>query len=169
MTDECPHDVEGLEQLMRMGIKANHWDLFDDKWLCLVVVYNLHSVPAINTWLVKAREALLKNVQKCSSVKRSCDKKDSTLKGGYPSRMVGVGPYLNLPKGPPGVETSARYEILVEAEFVLDGMITVTVPRSSGVADMGLDSDVLMPTLANKWRTDGVEHKTVPSGINPAF
>ena len=24
-----------------------------------------------------------------------------------------------------------------------------------------------MPTLANKWRTDGAEHKAVPSGINP--
>ena len=34
---------------------------------------------------------------------------------------------------------STKYEILAEADFVLDGMITVTVSRSSGVADMGID------------------------------
>jgi len=45
-----------------MGIKVDHWDLFDDKWLCLVIVYNLPSVLAINTWLVKARGPF----EKCS-------------------------------------------------------------------------------------------------------
>jgi hypothetical protein len=37
------------------------------------------------------------------------------------------------------VETSAKYEILAEADFVLDGMMTVTARRSGGVADMGVD------------------------------
>ena len=148
VTDDCSHDAGELERFMRMGLKVDHWDFFDDKWLSLVVVYNLSSVPAINTLLAKAREALLKNVQKRSFVKRSSDKEDSTLKGVYPSRMVGlgdianqsggVGPYLNLPKGP-RAETPAKYEILAEADFVLDGMIMVTLPRSCGVADMGID------------------------------
>jgi hypothetical protein len=148
VTEDCPEDAGGVERLMRMDLMVDHWDIFDEEWLSLVVVYNLTSVPAINTWLSKAREALLKNVQKRAFVKRSPDKEDSNLKGVYPSRMVGlgdvanqsggVGPYLNLPKGPQP-ETSAKCEILLEADFVLDGMMTVTAPCSGGVADMGID------------------------------
>ena len=133
---------------MRMDFMVDHWDIFDEKWLSLIVIYNLPSVPAINTWLAKAREALLKNVQTRTFVKRSSDKEDSIVKGVYPSRMVGlgdvanqsggVGPFLNFPKGPQP-ETSAKYEIMAEADFVLDGMITVTVPRSGVVADVGID------------------------------
>jgi len=148
VTDDCPEDAGGVERLMRMDFMVDHWDIFDEKWLSLIVIYNLPSVPAINTWLAKAREALLKNVQTRTFVKRSSDKEDSIVKGVYPSRMVGlgdvanqsggVGPFLNFPKGPQP-ETSAKYEIMAEADFVLDGMITVTVPRSGVVADVGID------------------------------
>ena len=58
--------------------------------------------------------------------------------GDIANQSGGVGPYLNLPKGQ-RAETSAKYEILADTDFVLDGMITVTVPRCGRVADMGID------------------------------
>src|SRR5271168_4971375 len=53
VTDDCPEDAGGVERLMRMDFMVDHWDIFDEKWLSLIVIYNLPSVPAINTWLAK--------------------------------------------------------------------------------------------------------------------
>jgi hypothetical protein len=58
--------------------------------------------------------------------------------GDVANQSGGVGPYLNLPNGPLS-GTSAKYEIMAEADFILDGMITVTAPCTGGVADMGID------------------------------
>jgi hypothetical protein len=35
VTADCPHDAEALEGLMGMGLKVDHWDFFDYKWLSL--------------------------------------------------------------------------------------------------------------------------------------
>ena len=90
----------------------------------------------------------MNNVQKRSFVNRSPDKQDSTLKGVYPSRMVGlgnianqsggVGPYLNLPRQHE-VDTLTKYEILKSADFVLDGLVAVPIPHDGFIADMGID------------------------------
>ena len=131
-----------------MGLKLNGWDYFDEKWLALVIVYNLYTVPVINKWLSRAKEVLLNNLQKRSFVNRSSDKQDFTLKGVYPSRMVGlgdianqsggVGPYLNLSRKQQ-VNTLVKYEILKSADFVLDGLVAVSNLHNSFIANIGID------------------------------
>jgi hypothetical protein len=148
VTDDCPEDAGGVERLMRMGFIVDHWDIFDEKWLSLVVVYNLPSVLAINTWLTKAREALLKMFRNVllSSVRPTRRSPPSRAyipvawsgSGTSPIR-VEVSDPISIFRRDHGPETSAKYEIMAEADFVLDGMITVTVPCCGGVADMVID------------------------------
>jgi len=145
VTDECPFDSEKLETIMRLQLEFGSSDYFDENWLVLVVVYNLHTVPALNEWLLRARHYLLENVRKRSYVARSSDKEDNVLTGVRRSRMVGlgdvanqsggVGPYLNI-HNRRQIETSVKYEILQNTDFILDGLVAVR-PFSMGLLIWG--------------------------------
>lgn len=135
VTEDCPYDVEGLKKMIRADSELDGTDAFDNDWLTLIVVYNLHTVPIVDEWMLKARSHLEENVRQRRYVRRSPDKEDRAVKGVYPSRMVGlgdvanqsggVGPYHNFQN--PQMTAESKYELLRNTDFVLDGLIMVNL------------------------------------------
>lgn len=137
VTDDCPFDSTKLETIMRQkehGDSDSDSDYFAKDWMVLVVIYNLQTVPGLQKWLSQAQECLLENINKRSYISRSPNKQNNVLTGVHRSRMVGlgdlanqsggVGPYLNI-EGRRRITTPAKYEILKNSDFILDGLIAV--------------------------------------------
>jgi len=99
---------------------------------CSLSSINLPTVPFVKNWLPKAHDCLTRNISKHSSdgdrpAKRQ---KISAIEavlmeiGDVAIQAGGIGPDLNL-KNKQTLDISENYEILKDADFVLDGLLTV--------------------------------------------
>ena len=136
VTKDCPLNDEALKTFIRSSTPEDHKG-FDEHWLLLFVVYNLPTVPFVKNWLPKAHDCLTKNINKRSyddGDRPAKRQKVSATEAVCPGRMAeigdmanqdgGIGPGLNL-KNKQALDIREKYEILKDADFVLDGLLTV--------------------------------------------
>ena len=105
VSDDCPFKPAKLEMIMRQN-EHGCSDYFDEDWMVLVVIYNLHTISGLKKWLLRAQKHLLENINKHSYVSRSSNKQDNVFMATHHSHMVGlgdlanqtggIGPYLNI-------------------------------------------------------------------------